>query len=248
LSNFSFFLTYLVIWVYDKRSANGSNGVYFGLLPLASDSSEARMLVSYTRWSLDALGVQNGPSNAEVILTPDGPVLLDLSLRCHGDDGAWIPLARAATGGYTQVDATVDAYLDQKHFYSLPDTMPKFKSFGQIIALVSYSRGTVVATPGFDNIQKLPSFVYLETVVREGSEVNYTTDLFSNIGRVLLLHHDKDVLKRDVEEIRQMEKDNELFEYKVKDAILKAPSSIFSYSRRGNHRRTISSDRPEMYW
>ncbi len=50
--------------------------------------------------------MKNGPSNAKVIMTPNGPVLLELSLRCHGDDGAWIPLLRASTGGYTQVDAT----------------------------------------------------------------------------------------------------------------------------------------------
>jgi len=236
-----------VIWVYDKRSANGSNGVYFGLLPVAADTSEAKMLISYTRWSLDALGVKNGPSHAEVVMTPDGPVLVGLNFRCHGDEGTWIPLARALTGGYTQVEATVDAFLDQKQFYSLPDAMPKFKSFGQVVTLISHSRGKVAATPGYDAIKQLPSFVYLETSVKVGSEVNYTTDLFTNVGNVILAHRDADVLKSDVEKIRQMEKDNALFEYKVKDAILKGPSSIFSYSR-GGHRRTVSSDRPEMYW
>mmetsp|Transcript_3871 Transcript_3871/g.5772 ORF Transcript_3871/g.5772 Transcript_3871/m.5772 type:complete len:931 (-) Transcript_3871:263-3055(-) len=238
-----------MIWVYDKQSANGSNGVYFGMLPVAAESSEARMLIPYVRWSLDALGVKNGPSQAEVIMTPDGPVLVGLNVRCHGDDGTWIPLARALTGGYTQVEATVDAFLDQKHFYSLPDAMPKFKSFGQLVTLVSYSRGSVASTPGYDVIQQLPSFFYLETSIKEGSEVNYTTDLFTNVGRVILVHREEEVLKSDVAKIRQMEKDNTLFQYKVQDTILKGPSSIYSSPRRGRgHQRLISSDRPEMYW
>ncbi len=236
-----------MIWVYDKRSANGSNGVYFGILPVAADSSEARMLLPYVRWSLDALGVKNGPSHAEVIMTPDGPVLAGLDVRCHEDD-AWIPLARALTGGYTQVEATVDAFLDQKHFYNLPDAMPKFKSFGQQVFLVSYSRGTVAATPGYDTIQTLPSFAYLETSVKVGSEVNYTTDLFSNVGRAILINSDEKILKRDVEKIRRMEDNNELFEYKVKDDFL-ATSIHGSPRRTAGHRRVISSDRPDvMYW
>ena len=236
-----------MLWVCDKRSANGSNMVYFGLLPVDARSSEARMIIPYVRWSLDALGVKNGPSQAEVIMTADGPVLAGMSCRAHGGDGTWIPLARALTGGYTQVEAAVDAFLDKQQFYSLPDTPPKFKASGQEVTLVSYSRGTVAATRGFDVIKQLPSFVYLETGVKVGSEVDYTTDLFSNVGSVILVHHDEEVLKKDVEKIRQMEKDNVLFEYKAKDAILKGPSSIYSIARQG-HRRVISSDRPEMYW
>jgi len=237
-----------VIWVYDKRSANGSNGVYFGILPVAADSTEARMLVPYMRWSLDALGIKNGPSHAEVIMTPDGPVLAGLDVRCHEDD-AWIPLARALTGGYTQVEATVDAFLDQKPFYNLPDAMPKFKSFGQQVFLVSYSRGTVASTPGYDTIRSLPSFIYLETGVKVGSEVDYTTDLFSNVGRVILINSDEEILKKDVESIRRMEENNELFAYKVKDAFL--ASTIHNSPRRAaGHRRIISSDRPDimLYW
>lgn len=44
-------------------------------------------------------------------MTATGPCLVELNSRVNGAAGAWIPLARALTG-YTQVDATVDAFLN----------------------------------------------------------------------------------------------------------------------------------------
>lgn len=61
-----------MVWVYDKRPANGSAFVYYGMLPVAIDSPEAKILISYTRRVLDAIGIRNGPSHGEVMMTADG--------------------------------------------------------------------------------------------------------------------------------------------------------------------------------
>ena len=44
-----------MIWVYDKRTVNGAAFVYHGMLPVPSDSPEARLLIPYMREVLDAL-------------------------------------------------------------------------------------------------------------------------------------------------------------------------------------------------
>jgi hypothetical protein len=44
-----------------------------------------------------------------------------------------------------------------------------------------------------------------------------------------LINSDEEILKNDVEHIRRMEENNELFEYKVKDAFL--ASTIHNSSR-----------------
>ena len=88
-----------------------------------------------------------------------------------------------------------------------------FKAFGQEVILVSYSRGKVKATPGFEEIKGLQSFVYLETGVRPGSMIDYTIDLFTGIGSVILMHHDEQILEQDIMRIREMEKENLLFVY-----------------------------------
>ena len=200
------------LWVYDKRPANGSFCVYFGMLPIDSSSPEAKYLIPYTNSVLDALGMKNGPSHAEVIITPSGPCLVEMNCRAHGGDGNWRLMSKAFNGGYSQVEATVDAYLDKKAFATLPTIPPSPpKAFGQEVIMVSYAQGEVVATPGYDVIKQLDSFVYLETGISIGSKVEHSVDLVTSVGSVILLNTDKAVLQNDVETIRSLEKNNELF-------------------------------------
>merc|ERR1712113_1340572 len=211
-----------MMWVYDKRPLNGSAFVYFGTLPLDSSCAEAKILVPYVRGVLDAMEIKNGASHGEVMMTPDGPCLVEMNVRTHGGDGNWVPLARALTGGYSQVDSCVDSYLDKQQFDKTPDIYPSpFKAAGLDLYLVSRSRGKVKATPGFDVIKKLPSFVFLETGVVPGCFVDYTIDLFTAVGGVLLVHEDPAVVEADIQKIRQMEENNEMIEYEHQVAYLK---------------------------
>jgi hypothetical protein len=71
----------------------------------------------------------------------------------------------------------------------------------------------------------MESYVYLETGVRPGSIIDYTVDLFTGIGSVILMHHDPAVLEADVERIRRMEENNELFTFELNSGnFLKSPS------------------------
>lgn len=114
----------VMTWLYDKRPANGSAFVYFGDIPVDPGSPESQLLIPYARKVLDAIGVSNGPSHGEIILTEDGPCLVEMNCRCHGGDGNWRPLCKAMTGGYDQVSATVLAYLDGPAFEQVPDEPP----------------------------------------------------------------------------------------------------------------------------
>jgi biotin carboxylase len=235
-----------MVWVYDKRETNGAAFVYFGMIPVPSDSPEAKILIPYVRKVLDALEFKNGPSHGEVMMTPDGPCLVEMNCRAHGGDGVWRPLCRALTGGHSQVDSSVDAYLDKQAFLTLPSIPPSpFKAAGQEVILVSYARGTVKSTPGFDTIRTLPSFVYLETGVKPGTKVDYTIDLFTGIGSVILMHHDEAILKADVEQIRHLEKNNLLFEYEPALEQLRSPSH--PGKAKHAHRRVFSSGRVDLY-
>ena len=204
----------LMIWIYEKRAVNGGDFVYFGDVPVDSESPEAKLLIPYARCVLDALGIENGPTHGEIILTDDGPCLVEMNCRALGGDGLFLPLCSALTDGYHQVGAAVDAYLDPAHFASLPDKHPSpFLAAGQCVSLVSYNTGTVKATPGYDVIKLLPSFVHLESHIKQGSKVTPTIDLATEAGSVVLMHQDKEVLKRDIALIRQMESNNVIFQY-----------------------------------
>jgi len=204
----------VMVWLYDKREANGAAFVYFGEIPVDSQSSEANVLIPYVRAVLDVLGIKNGPSHGEVIITEDGtPCLVEMNCRANGGNGTWQPLCKAIAG-YSQVEAAVDAYLEEDKFQKLPDRHPSpFLAQGQLVDLVSFSTGTVQDTPGLEVMKNLPSFVFIETHVKTGTRVVPTVDLVTDIGCVVLMHADKEVLERDIEVIRQMEKHNILFHF-----------------------------------
>jgi hypothetical protein len=155
------------------------------MLPIDSSSQEAKLLINYCNNVLDALQIKNGPGHAEIILTPSGPYcLVEMNCHAHGGDGNWRSMAQALTGGYSQVEGTVDAYLDKKAFSMLPCIPPSpAKAFIQEVILVSYAAGEVIATPGYDVIKNLESFVFLETGVSVGSKVEHTVDLLTAVGR-----------------------------------------------------------------
>jgi biotin carboxylase len=220
-----------MVWRYDRRPANGERFVNFGMIPIESETHEAALAIPYVHQCLSAMGMKNGPSHAKCIVTIDGPVLIELNFRAHGGDGSWCHLARALTGGYSQVEASVDALLDPAAFEQLPDApLGPFKAFGQQVHLVSHSAGEVTSMPGFQVMKHLPSFVSLSTDVVVGSMVDYTTNLSTSPGICVLLNKDESILKKDLDLLRYLEEINALFDYKTISSSLARPTAA-SYSK-----------------
>jgi len=214
-----------MVWVYDKRKANGGDFVYYGMLPVPIDSKEAQEMIPYVRVVLDALGIKNGPSHGEVMMTQRGPCLVEMNCRAHGGDGAWNPLAMELTGGFTQVNCTIDAFMDDGAFAKIPNLPPSpYKAVGQEVMLVSFAQGAVKGTPGYDRIKALDSFVSLETSIECGTRVERTIDIFTSAGSVILMHHDAETLQKDIATIRKMEIACELFDYESEPILLGRPS------------------------
>mmetsp|Transcript_32066 Transcript_32066/g.65415 ORF Transcript_32066/g.65415 Transcript_32066/m.65415 type:complete len:694 (+) Transcript_32066:419-2500(+) len=240
----------VMVWVYDKRPRNGSQFVYFGMLPIDPMSEEAKALIPYTRGVLDALGMKHGPSHGEIIMTESGPCLVEMNCRAHGGDGNWAPLARKLTGGkYCQIEATVDAYLEGEEFHKLPDVPPSpLKAHGLEVNLVSYSKGKVKSMPGFDVIKRLPSFVWLSPAASVGSEVTFTVDLITSPGCCVLMNDDPEILDKDLNFIRYLEEINGLFVYETKGESLARPTAATFGVGSGKklHRRDLSLDRPGL--
>jgi len=212
-------------WVYDKRKANGGDFVYYGTLPLPIDSKEAQEIIPYVRGVLDALAFKNGPSHGEVMLTGDGPCLVEMNCRAHGAMGAWHPLALEMTGGFSQVTCTIDAYMDEHAFAKIPDVPPSpYKAVGQQIYLVSHAQGIVKCTEGYDQIKALASYISMHSCIKPGSEVECTVDLFTSAGSVILMHNDADILQADIAAIRQIEIDCKLFSFELQPPLCDAAS------------------------
>lgn len=129
----------VMICLHDKREANGGPFVYFNVYPVDSASSEANALIPYVRSVLDVLGIENGPTHAEVIIMADGPCLVEMNCRANGGNGTWQPLCRAISG-YSHVEAAVEAYLQEDKFHELREQRcpnPFLAQDNQLVDLVS---------------------------------------------------------------------------------------------------------------
>jgi hypothetical protein len=109
------------IWEYDRRPANGASFVLFGQqLMIMSDHPEIYTeLVEYQKKVCTALGIRNGPSHGEVKWYKEAPILVEVGSRCHGSEGAWMPVADGVLQ-YNQVGATVSSYFSDEAFALIP--------------------------------------------------------------------------------------------------------------------------------
>lgn len=215
-----------MVWVYDRRPANGGDFVLYGQKCVLADDPVAQQLIAYSKGCLDALKVTNGATHTEVMMTADGPCLVEVNSRCHGAAGAWMPLAEALTG-YTQVGVCVDAFLNPEAFDRLSEVPPSpflkvleggFGWAGEMVCLISFQEGVVEGTPGFDAVRRLRSYVSLEENVHVGDRVQKTIDNFTVTGLAVLIHSDPEVLAEDISLIRKMEVEGSLFDVQGEDS------------------------------
>jgi len=206
----------MMLWVYDKRPANGSQFVYYGMSPI-EDPVLSKTLITYTRKVLDALKIKHGPTHGEIMMTDDGPCLVEMNCRCAGIDGALAPVQKILSG-YSQVECALDPFLDKAAFHKVPDapTVPYKKGAGHVVFLVSMNAGVITATPGYEKIKQMKSLVRLmPEPYQVGDELRHSVDLFSSAGCVILASEDKAQVAADISAIRDMEKDGSLFKLEV---------------------------------
>lgn len=201
------------IWKYDKREANGQFNVYFGMELCPVKSDHEMELIEYANAVLEALQIANGPSHMEIIVTKNGPRLVEVGARCHGGHGTWSAISGPAYG-YDQLGATIACYDDKDS--SIFDALPAYpklpKIYGKEVFLVSYREGTIRDMPGLEKVKQLKSFSKIDLGVKVGSKLHKTIDLFTMPGRVQLLHKDELQVERDFLDVHAMLKGGDIFE------------------------------------
>ena len=179
----------VAVWEYDRRAINGAGFVCMGQRLLCDDEEIVQQLVDYQFSVLDALGIKEGPSHGEIKWHQGAPVLVEVGARCHGAEGLWVPLEDAVYG-YNQVDLTCSLYLNRSMWDDLPVVPHVRKNYCNMLFVVSFKGGIVeeVASETLAEIQAMPSYHGIEMFVNAGSKVEPTTDCFSWLGNVQLVH------------------------------------------------------------
>lgn len=194
-------------WRDTKRRIQGNLAYDFEEL-LDARGEQQDQVIPYVHAVLDALGIRYGPAHTEVMLTADGPVLVECGARLHGsirDD----VIDRCTP---SHVTVTVDAYLDPASVARRAAQPYELSAASRCVMLISHQAGRVVSDAGMRAVEALPSFAGSIAMAQPGDEITPTVDLFSCPGMIYLVDPDREVLRRDYERLRELEETVGLFE------------------------------------
>jgi biotin carboxylase len=172
------------------------------LLPRQGDTQD--LLVEYGARALDALGITNGPAHMELRMTKDGPCLIEVGARMVGGD---LPQLVRDAGGESQIEWTLDAYLDPERFrrragqtYEIPKSIIN-------TCIISEHQGTLVDYRGLDEIRALPSFHQMHLGVKPGGSLVRSMNLFTYPAIICLMHADPATARADYLRLRAMNRE-----------------------------------------
>ncbi|EJL91401.1 ATP-grasp domain-containing protein [Pantoea sp. GM01] len=197
------------IWSDDKKEVENASLICEReiLLPYLGDVQD--QLVEYMEKSLTILGIENGPSHSELMMTDSGPVLIETAARMQG---TIMHHAVVSALGYSHVTLTAERYTKPEQFVSRLGKKYMLKTQLQCITLASEFEGVVKVNNCDELLKSLPSYFGMMHTPKAGDNIYRTTDLFTNPGIIYLCHQDQKQIDVDHTTIRRYEKQGKLFE------------------------------------
>lgn len=124
-----------------------------------------------------AIGIKNGPSHTEIIVTEEGPKIVELGARLGGDciTTHLVPLST----GMSMIEACIKIALGET-----PDINPKWNK-GSAIRYFQQHAGVIKKIEGLEEAEMLPGVVQVSVVHGVGEEVTEITNSGSRIGFVI---------------------------------------------------------------
>ena len=186
---------------YQKARSAEQFAIYEAMDFLPYEGDVQRRLVPYALAVLDALGIRFGPAHMEIMLTADGPRLIEVGARMCGSIH-YPEFGRTATGE-SQLERIVRYCCGDR------DIRPDYtlRRHLRVTFLVAATAGIVRNAEVFEAIPLLASYHVGAAHVENGEWVPKTTDLFTALGMVSLAHDDEAQVLADYATIRGWEAD-----------------------------------------
>jgi len=192
-------------------------------------------LRAYIAKVLDALGLYYGPSHAEVIVTNDGPCLVEVGARMHGASGPAVMhqatglgihelVSSLTIGGkaaeqvqdlvksgyrYKLVRHAFEGKLNNRPEWGL--TGPIQEEIGAVLPNiyenVSQSSAVSVAEAEFNFVNLYPSAIqWFHATVHIGQQLKITTDPMTSPGVFLVVHESEQECEAAIQAVRNLER------------------------------------------
>ncbi|MFF3209724.1 ATP-grasp domain-containing protein [Streptomyces sp. NPDC002886] len=192
------------VWEYEKEILPNGKNIYDLDVLLAPDAAPVPALIAYVDTVLEALGIQHGPAHAEVIMTPQGPALVEIGARLNGNMN---PGFHDVCLGANQADLTALAYARPEEFarryagrvYS-PRTAAAVHStrttFGGLVESVDQE--------AVDRIAALPGVHLVGVKLGPGKRLTPTADLLTSPLRIFMTADDMERIRTDRDTIQTL--------------------------------------------
>lgn len=163
------------------------------VVPARIDSDEERILVAHVRAALTALGVRSGPTHTEVILSQEGPVVVETHLRDAGDD---IPrLVEDATGvdmAELFLRQVLGVDIGAMAAFQARREGPRYHASGAIRYLAPDGGGVLGGIDGWAAVRGMPGVRDAGQLVPDGARLDGLTSSFARLGYVRVRGDDAD--------------------------------------------------------
>lgn len=184
------------VWEYRKRLV-GVHNLYDYEIALDPQDCRVPELIDYVDSALRALGIDYGPTHAEVIITADGPTLVEVGARTAGnlhpglsDACLGVNQAHLAALAYARPQEFLDTYAGRR--YSLLQQAMVYNAVYEHDGVIERIDPEVLA-----EIQRLPTVFELSVKYKEGARIRPTVDLLSSPLKVFLRADSLDEVLRD---------------------------------------------------
>ncbi|AJT63017.3 hypothetical protein T261_1331 [Streptomyces lydicus] len=194
------------VWQYEKRLLRNGKPIYNRDILVSPTDPAAAALIDYTRAMLDALRIHNGPAHTELIITQDGPALVEVGARVNGH---LHPAFHDACIGTNSADLTALAYIRPEQFLAeYGDRVYRRRQPAVVYNAPTVRAGEVVAVNEalVEEIRSRPSVVDLTLKRRPGDVMVPTHDLLTSPLRVFLTAPDQSTVDDDyrfIESVRE---------------------------------------------
>ncbi|HEX3778649.1 MAG TPA: ATP-grasp domain-containing protein [Pseudonocardiaceae bacterium] len=185
------------VWEYEKLLLPNGKPIYNRDILLSSTDPAVLTLIDYTRAMLDALRIHNGPAHSEVIITANGPALVEVGARINGD---MHPAFHDSCLGANMADLTAQAYARPEEFLArYRDGVYQQRQPAVVYNTPTTLSGTVVSVDEavVEKIRDRPSVVDISVKRKPGDVIVPTLDLLTSPLRVFLTAPDQATVAED---------------------------------------------------
>ena len=167
------------IWLAEKVPLPGHANIYDKNFLIDSHSREFTQLSNYVFRVLDALDIKYGAGHTEVIITENGPMIVECASRISGALDAKF---NQACLGHDQIQVTLESYIDPESFMRRVGRPYPYKKAGLQMYLSAKRDGIVMESDLENILNHHDAVISYNLKFKIGDAIRQTIDLSSAIG------------------------------------------------------------------